>query len=258
MFQGLLKKDFLIVKTYLWIWLAAVPILYAGGAAFASYHDRFYLVFSFLIALYVGHMVILPVAATILLRAEEKGQYWLHGTAGGKKLLSSKLLISALVMIASLFVTNILMLFSLLVAVPKDYSILHQGKLPLFEGVLFNGGIIFGAMYFTLWGLFLWSMFHSMSQYPILKKFRWIIIIAVYFIIQTIIARMTEWSAVKTFLQSWSIQVGSPKSNIGQFDGLSFTMNGGELLMWPIILSIVGFCLLFIAAGWLLDRKVEV
>lgn len=258
MFQGLLKKDFLLIKTYLWIWLAGVVLLYAAGASFASYRDRFDLVFPFLIALFAGHAVILPITAAILLKAEEKGQYWLHGTAGGKKLLSSKLLISAVVTIASLFVTNVLTLFSLWVSEFEDYSIWPHGEFPLFEGVLFNGGVLFGALYFAIWGLFLWALFHSMSQYPGLKKFRWIIIIAVYFITQTIITRIAEWSAVKTFLQSSSIQVGSPESNIGQFDGVRFTMSGGEFLVWPVILSIVGLCLLFFAAGWLLDRKVEV
>ena len=110
MFKGLLKKDFLLMKTYMWVWLAAVVVIYAAGAGFASYHDQFHLIFPLLMMLYIGHVVMLPTAAWILLKAEEKGQYWLHGTAGGKKLLLSKMMISFFVTMTSLFVTNVLML----------------------------------------------------------------------------------------------------------------------------------------------------
>ncbi|OLN23450.1 hypothetical protein BTO30_05685 [Domibacillus antri] len=258
MFKGLLKKDFLLMKTYMWVWLGAVAVIYAAGAAFASYHDQFHLIFPFLMMLYMGHVVMLPTAAWILLKAEEKGQYWLHGTAGGEKLLLSKMLISFLVMMTSLFVTNVLMLISMMISMPADFALFENGEFPVFEGVLLNGGITLGGCYFTLWGLFLWAFFHSLTKYPALKKIRWVIIIALYLIIQTVIARITEWKMVQSFFNQWTIQVGLPESNIWEYDAMRFTITGGEIQVWPIVLGAIYLLVLFLATGWLLDRKVEV
>ncbi|MGG3450900.1 hypothetical protein [Domibacillus aminovorans] len=263
MFRGLLKKDFLLVKTYLWVWLAAIILLYAAGSVFASYKGEFYLVFPFFILLYMGHMVLLPIAACILLKAEEKGQYWLHGTAGGKKLLSSKLISAFLVMIASLILTNLLMAFSLFISRSSGFSIIEQGKFPFIEGLLLkglmlNGGIVIGALYFTIWGLFLWALYHSLNQYPMLKKIRWIIIAAAYFITNTIIGRMTTWDVVQSFFNQWTIRFSPSASNTIMFEGFGFTLSDGAIQVWPVLLSIIGLLLLFMAAGWLLDRKVEV
>ncbi|WP_197076546.1 hypothetical protein [Domibacillus indicus] len=251
-------KDFLLIRMYLFTWLAVLIVLYTAGASFAAYQKQFYLVFPFLLVLYVGHTLVLPVTAGILLKAEEKGQYWLHGTADGKRLLSSKLIVSTIVLLASLLLTNVLMAFSLMAANGESQLAFLEGQFPWVEGVLFNGGIIFSAFYLTTWGLFLWSLFHSMAQSPALRKIRWILIIAVYFITQTVIVRVTEWSAVKAFLQSWSIQIESPLSSTGGMNEISFTMDSNGLLVWPLLLSCAGFCLLFFAAAWLLDRKVEV
>ncbi|OMP67582.1 hypothetical protein [Domibacillus epiphyticus] len=261
MLKGLLKKDFWLIKTYMLVWLCAVVVIYAAGAGFASYHDQFHLVFPFLMMLYMGHIVMLPTAAWILLKAEEKGQYWLHGTAGGKKLLLSKMMISFFVTMTSLFVTNVLMLISLMISVPLPYfPLMENGSFPFFEGVLLNGGITLGAFYFTLWGLFLWAFYHSLTKYPVLKKIRWVIIIAMYLIIQTVIARITEWKMVQSFFNQWTIQVGLPESKFETYNAMSFsfTMTGGEIQVWPIVLGAIYLLILFLAAGWLLDRKVEV
>ncbi|WP_050181276.1 hypothetical protein [Domibacillus robiginosus] len=261
MFLGLLKKDFLLVKTYLWIWLAALLLLYMAGGLLASYYSVFYYMFPLLLTLYVGHTVIFPVASAILLKAEEKGQYWRHGTAGAVKLLGSKLMMAALFTITSLFLTNLFMVISWVIMEPVSNPFIDlSGSIPWLEGTIFNIAIVFGGLYFTLWGLFLWGLFHSLAQYPALKKFAWVIIFAVYFGTQAILTRLSEWQPVKNFLQSWSIQMELTEMSASHFGNvaLDFTDKGGELLLWPILLSIAGLCILFWAASWLLDRKVEV
>lgn len=261
MFQGLLKKDFLLIKTYLWIWLAVLLFLYTAGGLLASYYDVFYYMFPLLLTLYVGHIVIFPIASAILLKAEEKGQYWRHGTAGAAKLLGSKLIIAAFFTGVSLFLANVFMLISWLIIEPISNPFIDlSAGIPWFEGMVFNIAILFGGLYFTLWGLFLWGLFHSLAQYPALKKFAWVIIFAVYFATQAVLARLSEWQPVRNFMQSWSVQMDSTKWSASQFGNiaLDFTDKGGELLLWPIFLSIAGLCVLFWAASWLLDRKVEV
>ena len=258
MFAGLLKKDFLLIKNYFLWWLLLMVGLYIVVAAFGAYHDRFYIVMAPIFFVYFFHAALLPIVVLLLLRAEEKGHYWLHSTAGGGKLLLSKLLVGSFVFIISLVLIDVLALFSLNVVIPMDYIETPGSEMPYVEGWLLNMGITGGALYFTIWGLFLWSIYHSLNAYPMLRKVRWLIVIAVYILIQTLTSKLMELSFVQKWFASWTVNIGEVGETIFGMSGMQMSVINNDLQVWPVLLTIIFHIMLFLAAAWLLNRKVEV
>lgn len=258
MFQGLLKKDFLLIKNYFWLWLIAVLAIYGAGLMFATYYDAFALVFPFIFMIYLFHLVLLPMTEMVLLKAEEKGQYWLHSTAGGMRLLLSKLVVALAVFLASLVLTDVLALITLNIANVQEYIHIPGRSVPYREGFLLNGALTAGALYFTVWGLFLWTVYHSLNAYPLLKKVRWGVVIAVYVAFQWLAAKMLEIPLIEKWFASWTVRVSEPGTQAWGIGAMSFSVENGAIQIWPIIVSVLFHVGLFLAAAWLLNRKVEV
>ncbi|KAB7708669.1 hypothetical protein F9802_00495 [Bacillus aerolatus] len=258
MFQGLLKKDFLLIKNYLVVWLVLVLALYFCAAAFAVYQGEFYLVFPFIFFIYFFHIVLLPIAEMVLLKAEEKGHYWLHSTAGGVKQLLSKLLIAFFAFIVSLILTDLLALISLKIALPQGFVDTPDNRMPYAEGILLNMGLTGGALYFAVWGLFLWAVYHSLNAYPTLKKIRWFLILAIYIFIQAATAKVLQIPLIQKWFASWTMNIGESETKAWGIGGMHFSVENGDIQLWPIILSVIFHMALFLAAAWLLNRKVEV
>ncbi|MFK2824477.1 hypothetical protein QYG89_02030 [Bacillus sp. B190/17] len=258
MFQGLLKKDFLLIKNYFWLWLTLVLAAYFCGVAFAVYYGKFYLVFPFLFAIYFFHVGLLGITEMMLLKSEEKGHYWLHGTAGGIKLLLSKMLIGLLVFFVSLVLTDVLALISLNIALPEGLINTSDNRLPYTEGFLLNIALTAGALYFAIWGLFLWTVYHSLNGYPVLKKIRWLLVMGVYFLVQWGTAKVMQIPLIQKWFASWTVNIGETGESAWGIGGMRFSVVNGDLQLWPMILSILFHVALFLAAAWLLNRKVEV
>ncbi|MBM7649004.1 hypothetical protein JOC78_001954 [Bacillus ectoiniformans] len=259
MFKGLLIKDYLLIKNYMWGWLAAVLAIYAAGISLIMYNDVLEVMFPFVLFLYFLHTILLPVTGMILLKAEEKGQYWLHGTANGWKLLLSKLLISCLVFFVSLLLMDVLALISANISFPKE--LMNGNRLPFSEGFFLNGAIFIGALYFTMWGLFFWAFYHSLNGRPALKKIRWLLIGAIYFSVSYIASQLTKLPLFQNWFAAWTVDIVDARDASTQSfggPGLSFSIENGGLQVWPLLLAIVFQAFLFLAASWMLDRKVEV
>ncbi|OCA92450.1 hypothetical protein [Pseudobacillus wudalianchiensis] len=258
MFPGLLRKDFLLIKNYAWLWLILVLAVYGCGLAVAAYYGEFFLVFPFLFFIYFFHVALLPITEMILLKAEEKGQYWLHSTAGGVKLLLSKILVSLFLFIISLILADVLALISLNIALPQGFINTPEGEIPYKEGFLLNIGLTAGALYFTIWGLFLWAVYHSLNAYPFIKKIRWGVVIAVYLFFQWITAKLLQIPFIQKWFASWTVNISESGTRAWGIGGMHFSIENGDIQIWPIILSILFHIALFLAAAWLLNRKVEV
>ncbi|MEK4028701.1 hypothetical protein MKZ02_09125 [Pseudobacillus sp. FSL P4-0506] len=258
MFQGLLRKDFLLIRNYFWLWLILVLAVYGCGLAVAVYYGEFFLVFPFLFMIYFFHVALLPIAEMILLRAEEKGQYWLHSRAGGVKLLLSKILVALAAFIVSLVLTDVLALISLNIALPQGFIDTPENQMPYREGFLLNIALTAGALYFAVWGLFLWAVYHSLNAYPVFKKLRWLVVIAVYVFLQWITAKLLQVPFVQKWFESWTVNIGESGARAWGVGGMHFSIENGAVQIWPVIFSILLHVALFLAAAWLLNRKVEV
>ncbi|WP_338750342.1 hypothetical protein [Bacillus sp. FJAT-52991] len=258
MFLGLLKKDFLLVKDLLLVGLLAEIVLLIGGAAFFASQGIFDSIFIFLFFAYMFHIVLLPIAMMTLLRQEEKGQYWLHGTARASKLMFSKLMISLLVTLSSLILIDVLTLGTFFVKFPSEFIKTSDGSIPYADGFIFNGIILLAALCFTFLGLFLWSIYHSLNVFPALKKFRWLLVIVIYLVMQGLISWFIDQPIIQQLFDSWVIPVSDWLEPVLMGSGFGSSFSAGGVQIWPIIFSLLYIAGLYIVSCWLLDRKVEV
>ncbi|OZI11235.1 hypothetical protein CEW92_12765 [Bacillaceae bacterium SAS-127] len=256
MLRGLLKKDFLLVKDLLLIGLIAEIVLFIGGASFFASQGIFDYIFVFLFFAYMAHVVIFPVVLMVLLRQEEKGQYWLHGTARASKLMFSKLLIALVVTLASLVVVDVLVLISFFIEFPVEFVNSPNQEIPYVEGFLVNGMILLVSFYFTFLGLFFWSVYHSLNVFPALKKVRWVLLIVLYIVMNAIITWIVDQPFIQKLFNSWLIPVEDWLEPM--IIGFTITRPPEGIAVWPIIFSLLYIVGLYVISCWLLDRKVEV
>ncbi|WP_203361640.1 hypothetical protein [Bacillus sp. REN10] len=258
MLFGLLKKDFLLVKDLLLIGLVTEMVLFIGGATFFASQGLFDYIYVFLFFAYMLHVPMLPVVIMMALRQEEKGQYWLHGTASASKLMFSKLIISLLVTVASLVLIDVVTLVSFFIEFPVEFIGVSNQEIPYLNGFIFNGIILLAALYFTFLGLFFWSLYHSLNGFPALKKIRWLLIIALYFVMQAVISWFIDQPIIQKLLNSWVISVEDWLEPALMGAGFQISVSAGGIQVWSILLTLLYIAGLYIVSCWLLDRKVEV
>ncbi|MGM7636568.1 hypothetical protein [Bacillus sp. Hm123] len=256
MLGGLLKKDFLLVKDLLLIGLIAEVVLFIGGASFFASQGIFDYIFVFLSLTYMAHIALFPVALMVLLRQEEKGQYWLHGTARASKLMFSKLLIALVVTLASLVLVDVLALIAFFIEFPVEFVNSPSQEIPYAEGFLVNVVILLVSFHFTFLGLFFWSIYHALNVFPALKKVRWLLLIVLYIVMNAIITWIADQAVIQKLFNSWIIPVADWLGPMMM--GLTVTTPIEGIPVWPIIFSLLYIAGLYVVSCWLLDRKVEV
>ncbi|MDQ0214600.1 hypothetical protein J2S13_000996 [Oikeobacillus pervagus] len=255
-FQGLVRKDFLLLRGAFFTWMIILFILFMMGVALANYNDSMPLLLGVIAFIYFTHVVLLPGFLYILLREEEKSQYWLHSTSSSITLLLSKLLVSLIYFLVSLFIIDVIALVHM-----KFFSIQYLdipgNVIPYREGFFLNGTLIFAGIYFSCWCLFLWTVYHSLTQFPWMKKMRWFIILSGYILFQYVVEKINQLDVVQNLLHYWVIDV-KMDYNIGFTRGTNYLEGRLEIPMIDLFISIGFIVLLFYLASKLLDRKVEV
>jgi hypothetical protein len=251
-FKGLLWKDYCISRFWFFGWLALLLFLYTVGVSVAGYFG-YPEVSVFIVFLEgIAHLGFMPLMLLSILMIEGRTQLWLHTTQESWKLLLSKLIIVLGYSVLSLLLVDLLGVISLSW---QDGEILF---LPWKESIFFNFAVTSSAAYFSCWVLFYWTVFYGMATSPLLKKFRWFILVFIFIFYQLISSLLMTLAWVREFTNLWTIKVrGSFFIEVGQgaFD------TGSEFIHLPVIpflIYAVIMVILFLAASWVLERKVEV
>src|SRR5690625_7942039 len=124
------------------------------------------------------HIFLLPAMLIQMLQLEGKTQLWLYNPQSSSKLFLSKLIVCfGYQLISQLFLTVIgLVVFMCL----RDE--IPFGTTFIFKGiVLFNTALLGIGLYLSCWVMFYWCIYHSLGKFPMIKSFRWIIFIIIFF-----------------------------------------------------------------------------
>ncbi|MFC0469597.1 hypothetical protein ACFFHM_03405 [Halalkalibacter kiskunsagensis] len=217
-----------------------------GVALFATGFQIFYLVYYMLTSL----------------QAERKNLHlWLHSPMPGYGLLLAKLVAGFISMLLTLFVTGTTLLIAL------NQSVLFSEHLQLIDvtSVSFFGGthLILLALTFGIYAIFYWMIFLLINRH--LGSFlSFLATIAIFTLLTTIFNAFKETSLYGLLTQWGEIQL----TGITESIGFSMNLETGTEVMTEVgnlslylgvyLIETVIAILLFVAACWMLDRKVEV
>ncbi|MCA1057933.1 hypothetical protein LCL96_03265 [Rossellomorea aquimaris] len=256
-FKGLLWKDFKTSSTWFYGWIAILFLLFIIGVVIGEYVNEPGISQLFLIMIGVFHIAFLPVMVCSMLRLEGKTQLWLHSPHGGYMLLLPKVIIAFLYSTLSLLLVDGLGVLMMLLY-PESSLFSYW---PVKEGILFNLGVTIVGLYFSGWGIFLWTLYHSLSKYPAIKNMRWIIIAGFIILYQSVVAFLMSIDWVeKIFFETLTLKVSS---------GFFFSVEANEvnagfnpetipLPVLPFLFEGVIMIIVLMISCRLLDRKVEV
>lgn len=209
----------------------------------------------------VMHALYLPVFLLSSLRIEGKTQLWLHNPNSGSKLFLAKLAACLSYYFISLLIALFITYWTVNQVASTGLFLEFQDQ--VLRGILFVG--VFTSLmtiYLGIWVLFYWSFYHSMKSIPYVKNIRWLIIIAVWMLLNTVDTMITNLSLYKKIDNAGTIQIHVLQGlhfEVSQisakmtpdFGTVQFSIVTG--LFYTIIMVVV-----FAISVWLLERKVEV
>lgn len=258
-FIGLVKKDMLLARLGYILWLIGTALLLISGYISAVRSDEPFLVLPFLFATIIMHVGFAPVATLSLLRVEGKTQLWLYNPQGSMKLLLAKFTTVSVFLAISQWLTSIgayaLIKWMGAHGVRSEWIALFSVK----HFFLLNTALFAGSLYLSIWIAFLWVVFHSLSQYPVLRKIRALVIIGIIIAANLIETLFMQIDALRSAVLRWDVNITSLSSiQFNENIGLEFNSINIALPVLPVIIYTVLALLLFYTASVLLDKKVEV
>jgi hypothetical protein len=255
-FQGLLKKDFAISKSWFLFWPVFISLFLIVSLALDHYFlEPLTFVPVAVMLLLFFHAFFLPSMILSMLRLEGKTQLWLYNPQSSKALLLSKFAVSCGYQLATqLYLTAIgLTLYQFY----KDQ--IHMEARDLFAGtVIFNLGLLLFGLFVSCWAMFYWTVYHSLGKYPTIKGWRWLVLLLIFFLSNAIFTLFTKIPGFKEVMNIWKIPV---------LAGTNFSYKQGswEIYLHATNIPVLGLLFygilavgLFLISCWLLDRKVEV
>ncbi|MGM0844128.1 MAG: hypothetical protein ACQEUT_04055 [Bacillota bacterium] len=250
-FKGLLWKDYSISRFWFFGWLALLIFFYIVGVSLAVYFDI--MEFSIMVVFLEGlsHLIFMPLMLLSMLMIEGRTQLWLYTVQSGWKLLLSKLTVAFSYSVLSLLMVDLLGVISL------SWQSAEIHYVPWRESIFFNLAVTSSAVYFSCWVFFYWTVFYSLGKTPLLKKFRWFILVLIFVSYQVIAALILTLDWFREFTNLWTVKVrGEFFIEVGP---TNFT-TGSEFIHLPVIpflLYAVLAAVIFFAASLMLERKVE-
>ncbi|MCM3570686.1 hypothetical protein [Neobacillus mesonae] len=255
-FKGLLKKDFGISKFWFLFWLIFLLTLLIIPLGMEIY---FHMPLSFLpmavILLLGGHVFFLPAMLLSLLHLEGKTQLWLYNPQTSKVLFLSKITVSFVYQVISqVLLTGVgLTIYQFY----KNQFFIEVST--LFKGILvLNAGLLLIALYMSCWALFYWTIYHSLGKFPAVKNWRWLVVLILFFVLNTISTLIAKVEFIKEIVNKWTIPVLMNTNFNYKQGGWEINLNAAEIPLAGIIVYVITAFCLFLISCWLLDRKVEV
>lgn len=255
-FLGLLKKDGMILQFWYMIWF----VLSVGGMIIAFFFSKNYdeplVTLPIIFFLFFFHLYLMPLMMLSMLRIEGKTQIWLHNPQSSYQLFFSKLcVVFGYQMISQLLVN---LYFLLLYKWYFNEQIVQWFVNFKFKHFLFlNGFVLATALYFSLWVIFLWTVYHSLSKYPALKHLRWLAVVLIIGAYHFLGYLSQKFGFNDYILGLWKVEI---YSNMAYENGIGLDAAATPLgiPVSSIIYYVIICIILFFVAGKLLDRKVEV
>lgn len=267
--KGLLRKEWKLARVNVligFVILIVVPLFiytvsrYLGDPAFFS---------SLMIGFVFAHIFYLPALFLAALNKEGSTQLWLYNPNSMTKMIFAKFVPSFVTFFISFTLTIMITLFitlSLDSFFMKDISLSYETLLAISSISIFS--IMIGAVFLSLWVLFLWTIYHSLARFQFLKKIRWILIFVLLMVVQIFNNWFRETDFYQQMKELWVIK----------FNGLYFQSEAGnqsfqfqigptgatgladmmEISVINVIIQLLVALFMFYFSVWLLERKVEV
>jgi hypothetical protein len=251
-FKGLLWKDYSISKLWFFGWLALLLFFFVVGVSLSVYFEVPELSIMIVFLEGLAHMIFMPLILLSMLMIEGRTQLWLHTPQSGKKLLLSKLIVAFSYSLLSLLLVDLLGVISL---TWQEGNILF---LPWKESIFFNVAVTSSAIYFSCWVFLYWTVYYGLARSPVLKKFRWLFLILMFIVYQVIASLLMTLEWFRDFTNLLTIKVrGAFFLEMGP-DSFEAGSEFIHLPVIPFLLYSILAVVIFFAASWILERKVEV
>lgn len=253
-FIGLLKKEILISRFWYITWLVIILLFMSAGIILAIRVNEPSIVIPVFMTLIPLHMLFMPIMVYSLLRVEGKTQLWLYNPQSSVKLLLAKISVSFIFQVLS----QLLVVLYALSTMKWLASVGAGGVFSLNAIVITNLGMLAIAFLFSVWVIFLWTIYHSLGRFPAWKNFRWLAVLIVIFLYNLLEALFIRIHLIESHLFGWS-QTTNAMIAI-TYDGNSWVMLYEQIPIpiLPVIFYSLLSLLLFLVACKLLDKKVEV
>jgi len=251
-FNGLLKKDLKLGLPFLYTILLIMGLGMVTAIGFAGYYQSFVLVAILAISLCFAHLFFLPAFLLTSLNIEGRTQLWLHNPNSSIKLLLSKWIAGFLYSLGSLS----------LIFIVAVISIANAGEFQLAfnqSDLFFMCLVILGmSIYFSSWIFFYWALYHSMKRIAWMNKIRWLLLILLW----------NSWNLAVYWFNRIPIIDALKRKSVISVDH-TFTFEGNQhffqasiertdISIFTLLGYLIAFIAVFLAASWLLEKKVEV
>jgi len=255
-FQGLLKKDFGISKFWFLLWLIFLAVFLLIPFSLEIYYHMPLTFLPVAVLLLIGfHAFFLPGMLFSMLRLEGKTQLWLYNPQNSKALFLSKIAVSSIYqLIAQVFLTGVG-----LIIYQFNKNQLYIEAADLFKGItVFNVGLLLFGLYISCWAIFYWTVYHSLGKFPAVKNWRWLLILLLFFVFNTITALLAKIEFLKEIINKWKIPVLMSANGDFKHGGWQISLNAVDIPVVGLVIYVIVAFSLFLISCWLLDRKVEV
>ncbi|NCU18390.1 hypothetical protein [Pallidibacillus pasinlerensis] len=255
-FTGLLKKELIVSKNWLITWLCVLTLLLFSSLIFiikyGGVHSRslFYFILFVIVSM---HVFFIPIVMYSFLHLEGKTMLWLYNPNSSHKLLLAKLLMATIHLIISMILIGIFAGLGVLFFDLPDFEITVSPSIIIFWIIYFYLSSVTLAVIIT----FLWTVYHSLSKFPGLKKLRWLAVLLVFIALNLIdyfLFERTQLIENNFFNFAFEIdgefyfEIEGDKVDLG-----SIPVHVGTELYY-----LIKTVLLYIISCLLLDKKVEV
>ncbi|CRK84561.1 hypothetical protein [Neobacillus massiliamazoniensis] len=255
-FQGLLKKDFGISKFWFLLWLIFLAVFLLIPFALEIYYHMPLKILPVAVLMLIGfHAFFLPAMLLSMLRLEGKTQLWLYNPQNSKALFLSKMAVCSIYqLIAQVFLTGVgLIIYQFY----KNHIYIEAAD--LFMGItVFNVGLLLFGLYVSCWAIFYWTVYHSLGKFPAVKNWRWLVLLLLFFVFNTITALLAKIEFLKEIVNKWKIPILMNVNGDYKREGWEIYLNSTDIPVVGLVIYVIVAFSLFLISCWLLDRKVEV
>lgn len=251
-FKGLLRKDLKITTGYFYSILIFIVIAYTAGWVLSGYYSTSMLVGTISFALIIAHVIYLPGSLLTSLNLEGKTQLWLHNPSSSVQLLLSKLVASSLLSLCSTVLITIITILSITVLAE------FQEMFSAVDIVMIAVAIWWISFYLSIWVIFYWTVFHSLAGILWLKKFRWFVLIAIWWGWELLKGWIGKIAFIKDLKEIGMINLNRAFQMETGSNSLQASFETADISVFVLAGYCVTALLLFWLSSWLLDKKVEV
>lgn len=256
-FQGLVRKDFMMARFALMVWIAATFILLAVFYGFAEYINEPLAMVGFIVTSLIIQGFFSACFMYYQLQKEGKTQLWLHNPQSSFTLLLSKLSVTFFCQVLSQILLFLVNWF--VIAVFVNPKIIADGTVTLNDMLLINIAILTGSVMLMFWVVFYWTIYSSLKKFPILKKGRALIILALFMLYNVTETFLAHISKKLSLFDHWVIRFKTDFHFLyGKDTGWSMEVATVEFPLVLIIYYVLLSAILLYVSCRLLNRHVEV